>query len=490
MVQHKLFTRRPERELNLHGGEAIISIMHRHIVYLLVRLVAPGVIFALCAATVIFRAAGGQFFVGDAVPDGQIGIFDIVLLVVAALLLVGAFIIRRTRGASITLGLAAAVAAAWLIFRLRGGRVLTLSPYGGQALDGPNVLLLIGAAVTGAICLYLYLDWKIDEFILTTNRVIYNSERPLVRREQEQLPLINIQQVEASTDTYIRHWLKLGTLQIKSAAVGFTIFFADAYDPDEMQRQIMNQVKKVRRDETNADLRRLIESAIEGVPTERMEPRVRVEHTVAPGLLQWLFPINPEVDRERDVYTWRPHWFFLIRAIGLPLALWLAAAGVTSMGLMTELASPLIAAGALAAATLVFGLWAAWKVEDHRNDRYILTPAQVIDVNKKPFGPESRRTASLDALQNVTYKTTLLGRIFGYGDVFLQTAGAGEDFTFYDAPRPSQMVDVITNYQVAYKRNTKIRNLEDTVKLIQYYDAHYRAQEPELQAREVGGSAG
>lgn len=67
-------------------------------------------------------------------------------------------------------------------------------------------------------------------------------------------------------------------------------------------------------------------------------------------------------------------------------------------------------------------------------------------------------------------------------------AGLGPDDTT-DAPRPGQMVDVITNYQVAYKRSSKIRSLEDTVKLIQFYDAHYRAQAPEPRAREVGGAA-
>jgi hypothetical protein len=309
-----------------------------------------------------------------------------------------------------------------------------------------------------------------------------------VRREQEQIPLANIQQVEARTSTYIQHWLQLGTLQIKSAAFGFTIYFEDAYNPDEMQRRIMDQVKKVRREETNADLRRLIESALNGPPSDgvRREPELAVEHIVAPGLLQWLFPDNPTIDLRQGVYIWHPHWFMLIRDVWLPLILWAASLFAAIASLSGGLLGGVFGLALLVLATLVFGAWTAWQVEDYRNDRYILTPTQVIDVNKRPFGPESRRTASLEALQNVTYKTNLLGRIFGYGDVLLQTAGSGEDFTFHDAPRPSQLVDVITSYQVAFKRSSKIRSLEDTVKLIQYYDAHYRTQSGGLRAREVG----
>lgn len=485
-MNRRIFTRRPERELKLHANETIVFVMHRHVVHLLVRLLAPGLLLLLSATTFIYRALGGQFFVGDAVAGGQFGAFETGLLVGLASLAMSGWLVRR-RGVGLILLALAGLTAAWIVFRLRGGRVLMVSPYAAQVADGPNLLLGVLAASAAAVCVYLYLDWRTDQFILTSHRVIYNSERPLVRRDQEQMPLGNIQQVEASTSTYLQHWLKFGTLKIKSAAVGFTIFFDGAYDPDQMQRRIMEQVKQVRRAETNADLRRLIESALEGKPPEKVQGPLKVERTVAPGMLQWLFPVNPEIDRERHIYTWRPHWFFLIRAIWLPLALWAALVAATVMGLATNVAGGPIAATALVTATLVLGAWAAWKVEDHRNDRYILTPTQVIDVSKRPFGPESSRTASLEVLQNVTYKTTLFGRIFGYGNVFLQTAGAGEEFTFYDAPRPSQMVDLVTNYQLAFKRNGKIRSLEDTVKLIQYYDAHYRAQAAAPRAREVGG---
>ncbi|HMQ31048.1 MAG TPA: PH domain-containing protein [Chloroflexaceae bacterium] len=489
----KVFTRRPERELTLHRNEQIIFVMQRHIVHLLVRLLAPGLLFVASATIVIFRGVGGQFFVGNAVAGGQANLFDLALLVGAGTLLVGAVLARRRPAWGALMVLLAATIGAWLVFRLRGGRVLWIDPFADQGLDAANLLMLGVTLITGAICVYLYLDWKTDEFILTSNRVIYNSERPFVRRRQEQIPLANIQQVEASTNTYLQHWLKLGTLRIKSAAFGFMIFFEDAYDPDEMQRRIMNQVKKVRREETDADLQRLVESALDGRPaSEQPQGALEVDRTFTPGLLQWLLPHNPQIDREQGVYTWRRHWIFLVKAVWLPLVLWLVLAAATTMGLLASLVGGLPLAGLFLLVTLLVGAWAAWQVEDHRNDRYILTPTQVVDLAKRPLGPENRRTASLDALQNVTYRTTLIGRIFGYGDVLLQTAGSGEEFTYFDAPRPSQIVDLITSYQLAHKRRSKIRSLEDTVKLIQYYDAHFRAEAAEAaepRAREVGGAA-
>jgi uncharacterized membrane protein YdbT with pleckstrin-like domain len=483
---------RPERDVVLHPNETIIHIMHRHLVHLMLQLLIPALLLLLSGGVALYRGIGGQFFVSDAAIGGEVVAFDQALGVGFALLLISAWVLRRRIGASLGMIVLSVLAAALLLFRVRGGRVLSIDPFATQqALDLPNIALGSVALVALLICIYLYLDWKTDEFILTNHRVIFNRELPLVRRNQEQLPLANIQQVESSTETYLQHWLKLGTLKIKSAAVGFSIYFEAAYDPEDMQRIIMDQVKKVRREESDADLRHMVEATVAGQPFERAQREVAVERTVAPGVLQWLFPINPKIDRDRDIYTWHRHWFFLIRVLILPFTLWLIMVGVVVGAMATgPVAAPLLGLG-LIIATLAFAGWTAWQIEDHRNDRYILTPTQVIDIAKRPLGPESRRTASLDALQNVTYKTTLFGRIFGYGDVLLQTAGASEDFTFYDAPRPSQMVDLITSYQVAHKRSARLRNLAETVKLIQYYDAHLRHEEneaPEPLAREVGGA--
>jgi hypothetical protein len=113
--------------------------------------------------------------------------------------------------------------------------------------------------------------------------------------------------------------------------------------------------------------------------------------------------------------------------------------------------------------------WAAWKIEDHRNDRYILTPTQVVDIYKKPFGPESRQSAGLDSLQNITYRATIFGRIFGYGDVLLETAGTGDALTFFDVPNPREVTATIDGYQTVFNKSQKERNMEDTLKLLRFY---------------------
>jgi hypothetical protein len=117
---------------------------------------------------------------------------------------------------------------------------------------------------------------------------------------------------------------------------------------------------------------------------------------------------------------------------------------------------------------IVFLGWGAYRYEDHINDLYILSPTSITDIEKKPWGPEDRRNASLGALQNVTSKTTLVSRWLNYGDVFLETAGKGE-FTFHKVPYPNEVVRTINNYQDEFRRGEKKRSLEDMGLMIKYY---------------------
>jgi uncharacterized membrane protein YdbT with pleckstrin-like domain len=120
---------------------------------------------------------------------------------------------------------------------------------------------------------------------------------------------------------------------------------------------------------------------------------------------------------------------------------------------------------------LIFLAWSAYRVEDVRNEEYVLTPTSIIDVEKIPWGPEDRRTASIGAVQNVTTKTTLISRLLHHGDVIVETAGRGE-FTFYHVPYPDEVVKMIQHYQDEFRKGDRKRSLEDMANLLrQYHEA-------------------
>jgi hypothetical protein len=53
----------------------------------------------------------------------------------------------------------------------------------------------------------------------------------------------------------------------------------------------------------------------------------------------------------------------------------------------------------------------------------------------------------------------------------LETAGSGGKFSFHHVPRPRDVVQKINDYQVAFKRGEKEKNLNDTLTLLKHYHA-------------------
>mgnify|MGYP003862854437 CR=1 FL=1 len=106
--------------------------------------------------------------------------------------------------------------------------------------------------------------------------------------------------------------------------------------------------------------------------------------------------------------------------------------------------------------TLFFALfgagWFWWESTDWGNDLYIVTNERIIDMEKRPlFFAEQRREASLGVIQNVSLKIpNIIAVVFNFGDVVVQTAGAGE-FTFDGVPNPREVQREIFRRMEAYR---------------------------------------
>ena len=63
--------------------------------------------------------------------------------------------------------------------------------------------------------------------------------------------------------------------------------------------------------------------------------------------------------------------------------------------------------------------WLIFEIADWSNDKFEVTAEQIIDLDKKPFGTETRNAAQLDSILGTEYKRIgILGNIFNYGTVF------------------------------------------------------------------------
>ncbi len=121
---------------------------------------------------------------------------------------------------------------------------------------------------------------------------------------------------------------------------------------------------------------------------------------------------------------------------------------------------------------LAIVVWFYWQYSNWRNDVYILEPARLTDLARLPFGLfEDRREAPLGVIQNVSATApNLIARIFGYGDVMVETAGTAGDLTFKHVPDPDQIQRIIFEYVERFRWNSREREWNTAIEIMELYE--------------------
>ena len=94
-------------------------------------------------------------------------------------------------------------------------------------------------------------------------------------------------------------------------------------------------------------------------------------------------------------------------------------------------------------------LW--YKMIQRNNNLWAVTNLRVIDEDGV-FSHNSKESP-LDKINNVTYNQSIWGRIFGFGNVQIQTAAEVGSTTYYTIEKPKELKDTITQMQEEYKKS-------------------------------------
>jgi uncharacterized membrane protein YdbT with pleckstrin-like domain len=137
---------------------------------------------------------------------------------------------------------------------------------------------------------------------------------------------------------------------------------------------------------------------------------------------------------EKLVLLIRPHWFTLVWP-GIFVVITIIIAGLIGT---VAFIIPFIL-------LCFFG----YKIVERKNNLWAVTNLRVIDE----FGVFSHNSkeSPLDKINNVTYNQSILGRMFGYGSVQIQTAAEVGSSTYNLVERPKELKDTITQMQEEYK---------------------------------------
>ena len=152
---------------------------------------------------------------------------------------------------------------------------------------------------------------------------------------------------------------------------------------------------------------------------------------------------------EHVVLVIRPHWLIIVwpateTVIGIMLGIYLGGYGYLI--------------------PLALICYLLFKIIQRNNNLWAVTNLRVIDE----FGvfTLNSKESPLDKINNITYNQTILGRIFGYGSVQIQTAAEIGSTTYYMVETPKKLKDTITLMQEEYKRSQILSQAQELAKAI------------------------
>lgn len=367
--------------------------------------------------------------------------------------------------------------------------------------DVRNALMWIGIFVFGALALwtlYRYVDWWNDTYEVTNKAVIHTEKRLFFSEERYEIPLQQIQNVNIFVDV-LGQQLGYGNVGIDTAAARGQIFFTIIPEPAYVQELIQRASAQARsglqvqrresireqlEDQLHPErLKPVVPDSVLGQPEPEPQPPSSDGFARFRTLGGWL----PRFEiRENGRVVWRKHWINLVQRTGIQalaslLALYLLLAlalafATRSLGMEPVVLPPVSLFGfqgwlvfLLAVLGFFAILWFVYQYVDWRNDIYIVTDNEVIDVERELaifpfffFYTESRRQASLANVQYVDLNVPgPLAMLLNYGNVIVQTAGAEGRLDFLLVGKPRRVHDEILRRLAAYQERQSEREFQE-----------------------------
>jgi hypothetical protein len=314
--------------------------------------------------------------------------------------------------------------------------------------------------------IWLIIDWGNDYYILTNHRVVWLEKVVGMYDSRQESPLSTVMSVGVETDALGRA-LDYGNLLVRTF-VG-NIPFTHVSHPDQAQRMIeeyWNRTKEqavgLEKEAMKNAIRRRLGIPIPAQPKPTpLKPVDFPRKASTSNLLRFLGANTLKLRYEKgDAVIYRKHWFVLFEQAWIPILSSLGVIGLFLYRLFELVLSPdtFISftpqfridpwAGALLIAFIPLFAWVVYEVADWSNDKFEVTNEQIIDLDKKPFGTESRNAAQLENILGTEYRRIgILGELFNYGTVYITVGGS--KLAFEDVMDPATVQSDINRRRAA-----------------------------------------
>jgi uncharacterized membrane protein YdbT with pleckstrin-like domain len=308
---------------------------------------------------------------------------------------------------------------------------------------------LLGAA--GLWAVWNVLDWSNDYYLVTNQRVVWLERVAAFYDSRQEAPLSTLLSVGVKTSQAGRIF-GYGNVEVRTYTG--VINFRRISHPERVADLIDDLWQRARVETKQEELTamdqairlRLQKDTLNGsagraASAPLLTPSLEVHTTARQGLLARFFSNLFHMRYETGaVITYRKHWYVLIRSTSRPV-LWMVA----GLGVMAARIAQVFTLFSIPAVVLICGgvvlasfFWLLYEYLDWRNDIYQVTPDQIMDIDRKPFGREEKRSAPIENILSIQYERLgLTGLVLNFGTVSIIVGAA--KFTFDYVYNPSQV---------------------------------------------------
>lgn len=351
----------------------------------------------------------------------------------------------------------------------------------------PDVVLWLGSilGVSGVgWAIWNAFDWMNDYYVITNQRVVFLEKIALIYDSRKETPLSAILSITKQKPLLGRLY-RYGDVVLRTFT-GLVKFQNVAYVEAVsaiVEEQWLNHKEKLAAEEAE-DPETYLRNHMQGKHfnengSQSKQAPTTTEDTLSsvyyPDLFSRLLRLRKV---ENNTIIYRTHWFVFIRKTILPFLgiatclVFLLAPTYGWFGLVPEGTS--LYHDILLGVIIFMSIWWIYAVIDWRNDYFLITPEQIVDVDKKPLGMEERRSAPIRNIQTIEYKRqSIFGLLFNFGTVFIRVGDV--EFTFDYVPHPSYVQqEIYTRFQRIKDREKKQNAAMNNERLANWMDAYHK----------------
>jgi hypothetical protein len=362
--------------------------------------------------------------------------------------------------------------------------VLMLIPLGlvyvylfpGQAF----IPILMIAEVIISVCWALWKgwDWTNDYYVITDQRLLNLEKVVLFYESRQETPLEAILSLDSQTSISGR-WLGFGTLQARTYTGAIRLNYLESPEfvitllQDAWTKVKQNQVQ-VNKAEMEADILKRVSGS---KPEAGILPVNKGEAEIESGpLVSSLADLFKLKEIQGDTVIYRTHWWILVRRLFLPmifLILWVMTLAGAALGFLGGVDITLFFSIILLSG-LVLWVWFLYRIVDWRNDYYMITPDQIIDVHRKPLGSEDKKSAPLKNIQTIEYsRLGMIGILLNFGTVYIRIGET--EFPFDHVSDPSEVQKELFSRFIELTRREKRNEAQaQRERIADYIDTYHR----------------